>query len=111
VLSLGEEVEKISLINLGLAIDAALEKSFAGGVEGAVQQSQKGTCLLGQDLASIIIDGAQDSDILELGVNVRHDVYVYGIGGDMQEMIDYGYSMYRITVQIEELEDTNILSI
>lgn len=73
VLGLGQEVEKVSSVNLSLALDAALEQSLAGGVEGAVQQSQEGHGLLAEDLAGFVAHVAQDGNILQLSLDGSHD--------------------------------------
>ena len=73
VLGLGEEVGQVALVDLGLAIDAALQQGLAGGIEGAVQDGEESTCFLGQDLAGVIGDVSQDGDILQLGLDGSHD--------------------------------------
>jgi len=48
-----------------LSDHAALEESFAGAIEGAVEDSKEDSGVLAQDLASLVIEGAQDVDVLE----------------------------------------------
>lgn len=71
---LGQEVEQVATVNLGLALDAALQQGLAGAIEGAVQQGQEGDGLLGEDLAGLVADGAEDGDVFELRVDRRHVV-------------------------------------
>lgn len=73
VLGLGEEVGQMTLVDLGLAVNSTLQESFAGRVEGAVQDGEEGTGILGEDLAGLLGDGAQDGDILHLGIDLTHD--------------------------------------
>lgn len=77
VLGLGQEVEQVALVNLGLTIHPTLEEGLASRVKGPVQDGQEGTRILGEDLASFIADGAQDGDVLELSLDVRHVVVIY----------------------------------
>lgn len=72
VLGLGEEVEQVALVNLGLAVDTALQEGLAGRVEGTVEDGEESTSILGEDLAGIIIESSEDGDVLELSVDVNH---------------------------------------
>jgi hypothetical protein len=68
VLSLGEEVEELAIIEGSLAIDTALEESLAGRVEGAVEDGEEGTGVLGENLAGIVGDAAEDGNTLKVSV-------------------------------------------
>lgn len=72
VLCLGQEVGEVALVNLGLAVDTALEEGLASRVEGAVEDGEEGTGVLGEDLASFRAHIAEDDDVLELGVDLHH---------------------------------------
>ena len=72
VLGLRQEVEQVALVNLGLTVNPALEESLASGVEGPVEDGEESTSILGEDLAGVIIQSAQDGDILELSVHMHH---------------------------------------
>jgi hypothetical protein len=72
VLGLGEEVRQMALVNLGLAIDTALQEGFPGRVEGAVEDSEESAGFLGEDLAMLVVHGAQDGDILKLYFHLAH---------------------------------------
>lgn len=84
MLGLGQEVEEVALVELGLADLTALEELLAPAVEGAVEDSEEDADFLGEDLAGIVVELAEDVDILErsLGlVGSRHcDGLSYGSG-------------------------------
>lgn len=73
VLSLGQEVGEMALVNLGLAVNAALEEGLARGVEGAVQNSEESAGVLREDPAGVVVQAAEDGDVLHLGVDESHD--------------------------------------
>lgn len=73
MLGLGQEVGQVAAVDLGLLVDAALQESLAGRVEGAVQDGEEGAGVLGEDLAGVVVQSTQDGDILELSVDVSHD--------------------------------------
>ena len=72
VLGFRQEVEQVALVNLGLTVNPALEESLASGVEGPVEDGEESTSILGEDLAGVIIQSAQDGDVLELSVHMNH---------------------------------------
>lgn len=67
----------MSLVDLGLAVDAALQERLASGIEGAVEDGQEGAGVFGEDLAGVGVDGAEDDDVLELRVDLNHRVWSY----------------------------------
>jgi hypothetical protein len=79
VLGLGEEVREMALVDLGLAIDTALEEGFPGRVEGAVEDGKESASFLGEDLAMLVIHSAQDGDILELHFDLAHVDIVFSV--------------------------------
>lgn len=72
VLGLGQEVGEMALVDFGLAVYTALEEGLAGGIEGAVQDSEESASILGKDPAAIVVQGTKDGDILELSLDVSH---------------------------------------
>lgn len=62
----------MTLVDLGLAIDTALQEGFPGRVEGAVEDGEESASFLGEDLAMLVVHGAQDGDILELYFDLAH---------------------------------------
>lgn len=83
VLCLGQEVGEVTLVNLGLAVDTALEEGLASRVEGAVEDGEEGTGVLGEDLASFRAHIAEDDDVLELGIDLHHG------GGWIESLLSY----------------------
>jgi hypothetical protein len=65
MLGFGEEIWEHAAVELLLADLAALQQFLAAIVEGAVQQSEEGRSLLGQDASLIIVDAAMNGDALE----------------------------------------------
>lgn len=82
VLGLWQKVELAALVKLQLANLASLKKSLACGVEGAVEEGEEGGCILGEDLAGLVIERSEDLDVREnlfLGVNRHVGDTVYGM--------------------------------
>jgi hypothetical protein len=65
VLCLREEVREYSSVQLGLANNTLLEKSFASWVKGTVHKSEKDGSFLAQDLFGLVIERAENVDVLE----------------------------------------------
>jgi len=65
VLGFWQKVELTTLVKLQLANLASLEKGLACGVEGAVEESEEGSSILGEDLAGLVIERPKDLDVLE----------------------------------------------
>jgi len=65
VLGLWQEVELSTLVELHLADLTPLEEGFAGRVECTVKKGEEGSGILGQDLASLVIERPKDLDVLE----------------------------------------------
>ena len=72
MLGFRQEIEQVALVNLRLAVHPALEEGLASGVKGPVEDGEESTSILGEDLAGVIIQSAQDGDILELSVHMHH---------------------------------------
>lgn len=75
VLGLGEEIGQSAIVELLLTDRSSLEESFAGGVEGAVEEGEEGRGLGSEDLAIPLLDGAVDGDALVDSFNAGHDGY------------------------------------
>jgi hypothetical protein len=74
----------MALVDLGLAIDTALEEGFPGRVEGTVEDGEESASFLGEDLAMLVVHGAQDGDILELYFDLAHvDCLLINAGDDV----------------------------
>lgn len=75
VLSLREEVGKLAGVELGLAGFASLQQFLASLVECAVEKGQEDGSLLGDDLASLLIERSEDVDLTENLFLARHFVF------------------------------------
>ena len=65
MLGFWEEVRQLALVELGLSDDTALEESFAGGIEGSVEDGEEGGGFFGEDVAGLVVEGSQDGDALD----------------------------------------------
>ena len=65
VLGLGEEVEQVAFVELCLADDTPLQECLASAIECAVEQRKEDCGVLGQDLAGLRVQGAEDLDVRE----------------------------------------------
>lgn len=68
VLGLGEEVEQLALVELGLADDTALEQLFPALVECAVEEGEEDGGVLAEDMARLVVESAEDVDLAQNGV-------------------------------------------
>jgi hypothetical protein len=80
MLGLGEEVREHAAVELLLADLAPLQQFLAAIVERAVQESEEGRSLLGQDASLIIVDAAVNGDALEELLEGGHFGKKDGIG-------------------------------
>lgn len=55
----------MALVELGLSSYSPLEESFAGIVEGTVEESEENSGIFAEDLAGLIIQWTQDVHVLE----------------------------------------------
>lgn len=65
VLGLWQKVELTTLVKLQLANLASLKEILACGVEGAVEEGEEGSCILGEDLAGLVVQRCKDLDVRE----------------------------------------------
>ena len=75
VFGLREEVEEIALVELRLPDFPAFKEGFPGSIEGAMEEGEEDGGVLGEDLASLVVQRSKDRDILEDSISVgSHDV-------------------------------------
>jgi hypothetical protein len=65
VLSLGQEIWKNALVELGLSDYTAFEKVLSGGIEGAVEEGEEDHSIFGEDVLVEVGDGTGNADTLE----------------------------------------------
>jgi hypothetical protein len=73
---LGEEVEEIALIELGLSDYASLQERFPALVECAVEEGKEDCGIFAEDMAVLVAQCAEDVHLAEDGVGAgSHCVY------------------------------------
>lgn len=65
---LGEEVEQLPLVKLGLANYTSLQEGFPALVECAVQQREEDGGIFAEDVPVLVVQGAEDVDLAQLRV-------------------------------------------
>ena len=78
VLCLREEVGKVALVELLLASRSSAQQVLAGGVEGSMEHGEEDEGVLVQDATSLVVERAEDVDVLEHVVGVWRRVGLDG---------------------------------
>ena len=105
VLGLWQEVEQVSLVELGLAKHASLEQGFSALVECAVEKGQEDTGVLAENVAVLVIEVAEDVDLSQdpFGIDGHCAVGIYqcakGWAGDQGTRRDEEQSSPRGSVR------------
>jgi len=101
MLGLRQEIEEVALVELGLADDAALEQGLAGGVEGAVEDGEEDGGFLAEDLAGVVVEGAEDVDVVEDLVDVDGADVVAGFAeGGGGGVGHFGWGVLFVVIEV-----------
>jgi hypothetical protein len=74
VLGFGEEVEKVSLVELGLPDYSSLKQRFPALVECAVEERKEDTSVLAEDVTVLVVEITEDVDLAQDGIGIgSHD--------------------------------------
>lgn len=102
VLGLGQEVEQVALVELGLAEHSPLQELLSAVVECAVEKGKEDSSVLAEDVTVRVVQLAEDVDLAEDRVSA-------GCHGDVCLCMAFVWSLcvgYAIAVDSQDSQDT-----